>query len=183
MEQSAESKPLLAGDPAGDAALKANNPDRAERLFQQDVMSITPTAMQCLGWAMWRWAQRLSRRRTLLPADLAYGQRNTNAVRGLANIYRQQSPEKAKRISPRSLPASGAALMISNQPAKRPSGTAGRGTGKPGEMAQAAALQRQRLALDPGSVWILTDFRRISGRPDNAARPIRNAQSGAAEAE
>ncbi len=183
MEQSAESKPLLAGVQQGDAALKANNPDRAERLFSRHLMSITPTAMQCLGWAMCDGAQRLSRRRTLLPADLAYDSGNTNAVRGLANIYRQQSPKKPKRISPRSLPASGAALMIRTQPAKRPSGTAGRGTGKPGKWAQAAALQRQRLALDPGSYGLLTDFRRISGRPDNAARPYVNAQSGAAEAE
>ncbi len=183
MEQSAESKPLLAGDQQGDAALKANNPDRAERLFRRRVMSITPTVMQCWGWAMWDGAKRLSRRRTLLSADLAYGSGNTNAVRGLANIYRQQSPEKLKRLSPRSLPVSGVALMIRTQPAKRPSGTAGRGTGKPGKWAQAAALQRQRLALDPGSDGLLTDFRRISGRPDNAARPYVNAQSGAAEAE
>ena len=42
-----------------------------------------------------------------------------------------------------------------------------------GKWGQAAALQRQRLALDPGSVWITLPTFRISGRPDNAARPIR----------
>ncbi|MCW7198493.1 tetratricopeptide repeat protein [Escherichia coli] len=60
----------------GDAALKANNPDRAERLFQQarNVDNTDSYAVLGLGdVAMAR--KRLSRRRTLLSADLAYGQR------------------------------------------------------------------------------------------------------------
>ncbi len=59
-------------------------------------MSITPTVMQCWGWAMWRWREKD------YPAAERYYQQtlrmdsgNTNAVRGLANIYRQQSPEKS----------------------------------------------------------------------------------------
>ncbi|MDR9964126.1 hypothetical protein KIF59_21835 [Enterobacter cloacae subsp. cloacae] len=34
MGQLAEGEPLLAADPAGDAALKANNPAQAERYYQ-----------------------------------------------------------------------------------------------------------------------------------------------------
>lgn len=103
----------------GDAALKANNPDRAERLFQQarNVDNTDSYAVLGLG--------DVAMARKDYPAAERYYQQtlrmdsgNTNAVRGLANIYRQQSPEKPKRISPRSLPASGAALMISNAACK-----------------------------------------------------------------
>lgn len=60
----------------GDAALKANNPDdRAERLFQQARNVDNTDSYAVLGLGDGDGAQRLSRRRTLLPADLAYGQR------------------------------------------------------------------------------------------------------------
>ncbi|MCH7052516.1 tetratricopeptide repeat protein, partial [Escherichia coli] len=81
----------------GDAALKANNPDRAERLFQQarNVDNTDNYAVLGLG--------DVAMARKDYPAAERYYQQtlrmdsgNTNAVRGLANIYRQQSPEKAE---------------------------------------------------------------------------------------
>lgn len=100
---------------------------------------------------------------------------NTNAVRGLANIYRQQSPEKAEAYIA-SLSASQRRSIddIERSLAKRPSGTAGerhwktRGNGR----------GRQHFSGNdwrwtPAVYGLLTDFRRISGKPDNAARPIR----------
>lgn len=81
----------------GDAALKANNPDRAERLFQQarNVDNTDSYAVLGLG--------DVAMARKDYPAAERYYQQtlrmdsgNTNAVRGLANIYRQQSPEKAE---------------------------------------------------------------------------------------
>ncbi len=80
----------------GDAALKANNPDRAERLFQQarNVDNTDSYAVLGLG--------DVAMARKDYPAAERYYQQtlrmdsgNTNAVRGLANIYRQQSPEKS----------------------------------------------------------------------------------------
>ncbi|WP_258286605.1 tetratricopeptide repeat protein, partial [Escherichia ruysiae] len=81
----------------GDAALKANNPDRAERLFQQarNVDNADSYAVLGLG--------DVAMARKDYPAAERYYQQtlrmdsgNTNAVRGLANLYRQQSPEKAE---------------------------------------------------------------------------------------
>ncbi|MCU8652418.1 tetratricopeptide repeat protein, partial [Escherichia coli] len=81
----------------GNAALKANNPDRAERLFQQarNVDNTDSYAVLGLG--------DVAMARKDYPAAERYYQQtlrmdsgNTNAVRGLANIYRQQSPEKAE---------------------------------------------------------------------------------------
>lgn len=77
----------------GDAALKANNPDRAERLFQQarNVDNTDSYAVLGLG--------DVAMARKDYPAAERYYQQtlrmdsgNTNAVRGLANIYRQQPP-------------------------------------------------------------------------------------------
>ncbi|NAH65322.1 tetratricopeptide repeat protein, partial [Escherichia coli] len=81
----------------GDAALKANNPDQAERLFLQarNVDNTDSYAVLGLG--------DVAMARKDYPAAERYYQQtlrmdsgNTNAVRGLANIYRQQSPEKAE---------------------------------------------------------------------------------------
>lgn len=98
---------------------------------------------------------------------------NTNAVRGLANIYRQQSPEKPKRISHR----------FASQ--RRSIDDIERSLQNDRLAQQAEALENQgngrRRQHFSGNDWrwtpavygLLTDFRRISGKPDNAARPIR----------
>lgn len=80
----------------GDAALKANNIDQAERLYQQarNIDNTDSYAVLGLGDAAMA-------RKDYPTAERYYQQTlrmdsgNTNAVRGLANLYRAQSPEKA----------------------------------------------------------------------------------------
>lgn len=80
---------------------------------------------------------------------------NTNAVRGLANIYRQQSPEKAEAFIA-SLSASQRRSIDDIERSLQNDRLAQQAEAleNQGKWTQAAALQRQRLALDPGSVWI-----------------------------
>ncbi|HAK1665391.1 cellulose biosynthesis protein BcsC [Escherichia coli] len=140
----------------GDAALKANNPDRAERLFQQarNVDNTDSYAVLGLG--------DVAMARKDYPAAERYYQQtlrmdsgNTNAVRGLANIYRQQSPEKAEAFIA-SLSASQRRSIDDIERSLQNDRLAQQEEAleNQGKWAQAAALQRQRLALDPGSVWI-----------------------------
>lgn len=140
----------------GDAALKANNPDRAERLFQQarNVDNTDSYAVLGLG--------DVAMARKDYPAAERYYQQtlrmdsgNTNAVRGLANIYRQQSPEKAEAFIA-SLSASQRRSIDDIERSLQNDRLAQQAEvlENQGKWAQAAALQRQRLALDPGSVWI-----------------------------
>ncbi|HIC7566033.1 TPA: cellulose synthase complex outer membrane protein BcsC [Escherichia coli] len=140
----------------GDAALKANNPDRAERLFQQarNVDNTDSYAVLGLG--------DVAMARKDYPAAERYYQQtlrmdsgNTNAVRGLANIYRQQSPEKAEAYIA-SLSASQRRSIDDIERSLQNDRLAQQAEAleNQGKWAQAAALQRQRLALDPGSVWI-----------------------------
>ncbi|GHL15721.1 hypothetical protein ECZU23_41640 [Escherichia coli] len=140
----------------GDAALKANNPDRAERLFQQarNVDNTDSYAVLGLG--------DVAMARKDYPAAERYYQQtlrmdsgNTNAVRGLANIYRQQSPEKAEAFIA-SLSASQRRSIDDIERSLQNDRLAQQAEAleNRGKWAQAAALQRQRLALDPGSVWI-----------------------------
>ena len=79
----------------------------------------------------------------------------SNAVRGLANIYRQQSPEKAEAYIA-SLSASQRRSIDDIERSLQNDRLAQQAEAleNQGKWAQAAALQRQRLALDPGSVWI-----------------------------
>ncbi|EFI6951896.1 cellulose biosynthesis protein BcsC, partial [Escherichia coli] len=140
----------------GDAALKANNPDRAERLFQQarNVDNADSYAVLGLG--------DVAMARKDYPAAERYYQQtlrmdsgNTNAVRGLANLYRQQSPEKAEAFIA-SLSASQRRSVddIERSLQNTRLSQQAEALENQGKWAQAAALQRQRLALDPGSVWI-----------------------------
>ncbi len=117
-------------------------------------MSITPTAMQCLAGRCGDGAQRLSRRRTLLPADLCVWTAATLTPCAGWRIFTASSRQKSRSVYRLALPASGAALMISNAACKTTVWHSRQRHWKTGKWAQAAALQRQRLALDPGSVWI-----------------------------
>ncbi|EDG3579422.1 cellulose biosynthesis protein BcsC [Salmonella enterica subsp. enterica serovar Enteritidis] len=80
---------------------------------------------------------------------------NTNAVRGLANLYRQQSPQKAAAFIA-SLSASQRRSIddiersLENDRLAQQAET----LESEGKWAQAAELHRRRLALDPGSVWV-----------------------------
>ena len=99
MGQPAEGQPILAADPAGDNALKANNTTRAERYYQQarNIDNTDSYAVLGLGDAAAARkdndaAERYYRRALRMDSG------NSNAVRGLANIYRAQSPEKATQF-------------------------------------------------------------------------------------
>lgn len=100
---------------------------------------------------------------------------NTNAVRGLANIYRQQSPEKAEAFIA-SLSASQRRSIDDIERSLQNDRLAQQAEvlENQGKWAQAAALQRQRLALGPGSVWITY---RLAGRSCAAIQRWRQ-QSG-----
>ncbi|STI15156.1 cellulose synthase subunit BcsC [Escherichia coli] len=118
-------------------------------------MSITPTAMRCWGWAMWRWRAKITPPlNAIISRPCGWTAATLMPCAGWRIFTASSRQKKLKRLSPRSLPASGVALMISNAACKRPSGTAAEALENQGKWAQAAALQRQRLALDPGSVWI-----------------------------
>jgi tetratricopeptide (TPR) repeat protein len=80
---------------------------------------------------------------------------NSNAVRGLANIYRAQSPEKASQFI-QSLSASQRRSIddIERSLTNEQLSQQAEQLENEGKYAQAAEIQRRRLALSPGDVWI-----------------------------
>ena len=140
----------------GDAALKANNPQQAARYFEQARALDSTDSYAVLGLGDVAAAQQdpAAAERYYLQA-LRIDSGNNNAVRGLANIYRAQSPEKAEAYI-RSLPASQRRSIddiersLVNARLEQQA-TALEGQGR---WAEAAAVQRQRLAATPGDVWI-----------------------------
>ena len=140
----------------GDAALKANNVDQAERFYQQarNIDNTDSYAVLGLGDA--------AMARKDYPAAERYYQQtlrmdssNTNAVRGLANIYREQSPEKATAFIA-TLSASQRRSIDDIERGLENDKLAQQAEAleSQGNWAQAAELHRRRLALDPGSVWV-----------------------------
>ncbi|MBV7407093.1 cellulose synthase complex outer membrane protein BcsC [Enterobacter sp. ENT03] len=140
----------------GDAALKANNPAAATRFYQQaqQVDNTDSYAVLGLGDAALARKESDNAERYYRQA-LRMDSENSNAVRGLANLYRAQSPERAQafiqtlntrqRRSIDDIERS----MTGDRLAQQAEALENRG-----EWAQAADVQRQRLALDAGSVWI-----------------------------
>ena len=140
----------------GDNALKANNTAQAERYYQQarNIDNTDSYAVLGLGDAAAARKDNDAAERYYRQA-LRMDSGNSNAVRGLANIYRAQSPEKATQFI-QSLSASQRRSIddiersltneqLSAQAAQLES---------QGNYAQAAEIQRRRLALSPGDVWI-----------------------------
>ncbi|SET39278.1 cellulose synthase complex outer membrane protein BcsC [Kosakonia radicincitans] len=157
----------------GDAALKANNPAQAERLYQQ-ARSIDNTD----SYAVLGLGDAAVARKDNAAAEGFYRQAlrmdsgNSNAVRGLANIYRAQSPEKAERFI-QSLSASQRRSIddIERGMTNDRLSQQAEALENQGQWAQAAELQRKRLALSPGDVWItyrLASDLRQSGRRGEA---------------
>ncbi len=140
----------------GDAALKANNTAQAERNFQQarNIDSTDSYAVLGLG-------DTAAARKDNAAAERYYRQAlrmdsgNSNAVRGLANIYRAQSPEKATQFI-QSLSASQRRSIddIERSLTNEQLSARAEQLENQGQFAQAAEIQRQRLALSPGDVWI-----------------------------
>ncbi|KNC94460.1 cellulose synthase complex outer membrane protein BcsC [Trabulsiella odontotermitis] len=139
-----------------DAALKAGDLDLAERTYQQARRVDSTDSYAVLGLgdvAMARKDSAAAERYYQQALRLDKG--NSNAVRGLANIYRAQSPEKATAFI-ESLSASQRKSVddIERSLTNDRLSQQAEALENEGKFAQAAALQRQRLALDPGSVWV-----------------------------
>ena len=113
---------------------------------------------------------------------------NNLAVRGLANVYRRESPEKASAYIA-SLPASQRRSIddiersLTNDRLEKQA----EALESQGSWAQAAEVQRRRLALDPESVWITyrlaKDLVSAGQRPEADAlmRNMANRKPGDAE--
>lgn len=140
----------------GDNALKANNTAQAERYYQQ-ARSVDNTD----SYAVLGLGDAAAARKDNDAAERYYRQAlrmdsgNTNAVRGLANIYRAQSPEKATQFI-QSLSASQRRSIddIERSLTNEQLSAQAERLESEGKYAQAAEIQRQRLALSPGDVWI-----------------------------
>ncbi|SQB40408.1 cellulose synthase subunit BcsC [Citrobacter koseri] len=99
---------------------------------------------------------------------------NSNAVRGLANIYRQQSPEKASAfIASLSSRQRQSIDDIERSLENDRLAQQAEALENQGNWAQAAELHRRRLALDPGSVWVTYRLSRDLWNAGSAARPMR----------
>ena len=116
MGQFAEGQPLLAADPAGDAALKANNPSQAERYYQQarNIDNTDSYAVLGLGDAAAARKDNDAAERYYRQA-LRMDSGNSNAGSRSGPIFTAHSHRRKPRsLSSRFLPASAGALMILN---------------------------------------------------------------------
>ena len=140
----------------GDAQLAAKNPAQAERLYQQAraIDNTDSYAVLGLGDAAMARKDTAAAERFYYQA-LRMDSGNSNAVRGLANIYRAQSAEKADAFI-ESLNASQRRSIndIERSLANDRLAQEAERLENQGNWAQAAVLQKRRLALDPGSVWV-----------------------------
>ena len=134
----------------GDAALKANNPAQAERYYQQarNIDNTDSYAVLGLGDAAAARKDNDAAERYYRQA-LRMDSGNSNAVRGLANIYRAQSPEKASQFI-QSLSASQRRSIddIERSLTNEQLSAQAEQLENQGKYAQAAEIQRRRLAFD-----------------------------------
>lgn len=140
----------------GDTQLKANNPDAALQKYQQAQRIDNTDSYAVLGFGDVAVAKKddAGAERYYQQA-LRMDRGNSNAIRGLANVYRRQSPERAaayiqslsssQRKSIDDIERSLTADRLEQQATALES---------QGQWAKAADVQRQRLKLDPDSVWI-----------------------------
>lgn len=166
----------------GDAALKANNPDQAERYYQQarNTDNTDSYAVLGLGDAAMARKDSASAERYYRQA-LRMDSGNSNAVRGLANLYRAESPEKATQFI-QSLSASQRRSIddIERSLSNEKLAQQAEQLENQGNYAQAAEIQRRRLAMDPGNVWITYRLSRdlySSGQRSQADTLMRNLAS------
>lgn len=166
----------------GDAALKANNPGQAERYYQQarNTDNTDSYAVLGLGDAAMARKDSASAERYYRQA-LRMDSGNSNAVRGLANLYRAESPEKASQFI-QSLSASQRRSIddIERSLSNEKLAQQAEQFENQGNYAQAAEIQRRRLAMDPGNVWITYRLSRdlySSGQRSQADTLMRNLAS------
>ena len=140
----------------GDAALKANNPGQAQTYYQQAQRVDNSDSYAILGLG------DVAAARKDYPTAEGYYQQtlrmdrdNNLAVRGLANVYRAQSPERATAYIQTLSAAQRRSIddierSLTNDRLEQQA----QALEDKGEWAQAATVQRQRLAFNPDSVWI-----------------------------
>lgn len=140
----------------GDAALKANSPEQAQSYYQQAQRVDNSDSYAVLGLG------DVAAARKDYPAAERYYQQtlrmdreNNLAVRGLANVYRAQSPEKATAFIQSLNTAQRRSIddierSLTNDRLEQQA----EALEAKGQWAQAAEIQRQRLAMNPDSVWI-----------------------------
>jgi len=140
----------------GDAALKTNNLDQAQRFYQQAQRVDGSNSYAVLGLGDVAMARKdsASAERYYQQA-LRLDRTNSSAVRGLANIYRAQSPEKATAFI-NGLSASQRKSIddIERTLTNDRLSQQAEALESQGQWAQAAEIQRRRLALNPGDVWV-----------------------------
>ncbi|HFZ8994686.1 TPA: cellulose synthase complex outer membrane protein BcsC [Citrobacter freundii] len=140
----------------GDEALKASRPDQAENFYQRARKIDNTDSYAVLGLGDVAMARKdYSGAERYYQQTLRMDSSNSNAIRGLANLYRQQSPEKASAFIA-SLSASQRRSIEDIERSLENDRLAAQADRleKQGNWAEAAELQRRRLLLDPGSVWI-----------------------------
>lgn len=140
----------------GDAQLKANSPAGAQQKYQQarGVDNSDSYAVLGLGDVAVARKDDAAAERYYQQA-LRMDSGNANAVRGLANVYRRQSPERATAFI-QTLSASQRRSIDDISRSLEGDRLAQQATEleNQGQWAQAVEAQRQRLKLDPDSVWI-----------------------------
>ncbi|MEZ2585410.1 cellulose synthase complex outer membrane protein BcsC [Kluyvera intermedia] len=140
----------------GDAALKANNLAQAQSAYQQARRLDATDSYAVLGLGDVALARKDSAgAERYYQQALRLDRGNSSAIRGLANIYRAQSPERAtafinglsasQRRSIDDIERSLTNDRLSQQ---------AEALENQARWAQAAELQRRRLALSPDDVWI-----------------------------
>lgn len=173
----------------GDNALKANNTAQAERYYQQarNIDNTDSYAVLGLGDAAAARKDNDAAERYYRQA-LRMDSGNSNAVRGLANIYRAQSPEKATQFI-QSLSASQRRSIddIERSLTNEQLSAQAEQLESEGKYAQAAEIQRRRLALSPGDVWITYRLSRDlysagqRSQADNLMRQLASQKPGDAD--
>ena len=140
----------------GDAALKANNLAQAEGFYQQARKLDGTDSYAVLGLGDVAMARKDSAgAERYYQQALRLDRTNSSAIRGLANIYRAQSPERATDFI-NGLSASQRRSIddIERSLTNDRLAQQAEALENQGRWAQAAELQRRRLALSPDDVWI-----------------------------
>lgn len=140
----------------GDNALKAGELDRAQNYYAQAQRVDSSDSYAVLGLGDVAAARKdNAAAERYYQRTLRMDRGNNLAVRGLANLYRAQSPEKASAYIASLSPAQRRSIddierSLTNERLEKQA----EALESQSNWAQAAEVQRRRLALDPDSVWI-----------------------------
>lgn len=140
----------------GDTALKAGELDRAQNYYAQAQRVDGTDSYAVLGLGDVAAARKdNAAAERYYQRTLRMDRGNNLAVRGLANLYRAQSPEKASAYIAGLSPAQRRSIddierSLTNERLEKQAAA----LESQSNWAQAAEVQRRRLALDPDSVWI-----------------------------